>query len=81
MPPTDDISYTTTELRSILPLGWSLQPDSARWDSARETWQATLHDGSELAWPVRVTRREAESVGRLEALRRAAQRARRQRRS
>lgn len=81
MPPTDELSYTTTELRSILPLGWSYEPGSARWDPARETWQATLRDGSKLAWPVRVTRRQAESVGRLEALRRAAQTARRERRS
>lgn len=81
MPSTDEISYTTTELRSILPLGWSIEPDSAHWDADRQTWRAVLRDGSKLAWPVRVSRREADSVGRIEALRRAAQTAKRERRS
>lgn len=81
MPSIDEISFTTTELRSVLPLGWSVEPDSARWDPERQVWQATLRDVSKLAWPVRVSLAEAQAAGRLEALRRATQAAKRQRRS
>lgn len=71
MPERDEISYSEVEVRSVLPLGWSFEADSARWDEASRTWEATLLDGSALAWPLRVGLDEVRSQGRLGALRRA----------
>ena len=79
MPGRDEISYTDVEVRSVLPLGWSFEPDTARWDEVSRIWEATVLDGSDLAWPVRVSLDEARSAGRLEALRRATQKTMRQR--
>ncbi len=80
MPGRDVISYSDVEVRSVLPLGWSFDADAARWDEANRTWEATVLDGSDLAWPVRVSLDEARAAGRREALRRATQKAIRQRR-
>jgi hypothetical protein len=72
-----ELSYTRAEIRSFLPTGWSLpaSDDEGQWDAARGTWTMVLIDGTDLEWPVEIALAQAESLGRMEALRQATRRA------
>jgi hypothetical protein len=73
---TDELAYTSIEIRSTLPTGWSVSPGSpGTWDSRRGTWSIELLDGSDLSWSVRVRKSDADVLGKQEALRRATDRA------
>ena len=67
----DELHYTLPEIRSYLPTGWQLAPGEGdgRWDPALRVWAVDLLDGSDLRWSLSVAPAEAESMGRLEALR------------
>lgn len=69
----DEVHYTTSEIRSYLPTGWRLAPGETEghWDPALRIWTVSVHDGSDLEWPVSVGSDQARSMGRLEALRRS----------
>ena len=68
------LSYTTSEIRGLLPSGWNLGAGAAgRYDPKREEYEIEVEDGADVAWPLVVDRRDLEkSAGdRLNALRRA----------
>ena len=71
MSDSDEIRYTTSEIRSYLPTGWHLAPGetTGRWDPDRRVWSLRVMDGSDLEWPVTVEPAQINSLGRLEALR------------
>jgi hypothetical protein len=62
------ITYTETEVRSVLPSGWGIVGGSAgRWDAREGTWSIEIYDGAEQRWTVTVDSSGAER-GRLGAL-------------
>jgi hypothetical protein len=77
MSPPDELTYTTAEIRSFLPTGWSLPTPEAEghWDRERGTWSLTLIDGADLERPVEIDLSKAEALGRMEALRLATRQA------
>jgi hypothetical protein len=77
---SDEIFYTDEELRSYLPSGWNLKP--ARddgWDAEDRIYRLTLIDDVDFDWSLEIRARDAEKLGRLEALRRAVDRVQRNR--
>ena len=49
------ITYTETEVRSVLPSGWGIVAGSAgRWDARAGTWSIEIQDGAEQRWLVEV---------------------------
>lgn len=78
MSDSEELRYTTVEIRSFLPLGWDLAQgeDEGHWDPALRMWTVTMVDGSDLEWPISVKVDKAESMGRLEALEEAMRRQR-----
>ena len=72
----NELSYTRAEIRSFLPTGWSLPAsgDEGQWDAARSAWRVVLIDGTDLEWPVEIDLAQANSLGRMEALRQATRR-------
>jgi hypothetical protein len=72
MKTNDSLTYTETEIRSFLPTGWSLTEDGeGSWDPKKKVWRSRVIDNVDFDWPVVVKVDEANSLGRLEALRRA----------
>jgi hypothetical protein len=69
----EELTYTTIEIRSFLPTGWSLPTSEGEgcWDAQRGTWSVTLIAGSDLERPVEVDLSKVEALGRMEALRQA----------
>ena len=66
------VSFTDDELASYLPAGWTLAADPPpRWDADKDTFRCTVVDGSDLDWPLAVTKADADAHGRIDALRRA----------
>lgn len=66
------LSYTDTEIRSVLPTGWDIaRNDRGSWDEKKRSWQVRVLDNVDFDWPVVVKADDASSLGRLEALRRA----------
>lgn len=66
------LSYTDTEIRSVLPTGWDIvRNDQGTWDEKKRTWQVRVLDNVDFDWPVVVKADDASSLGRLEALRRS----------
>ena len=64
------LNYHRIEVESFLPSGWSLHEESAESKAASENaWSATLIDGVDFEWPLQVTAKEADRLGRVEALR------------
>lgn len=66
-----DLSYSTIELESHLPSGWSLEAVEGSYDPKRQRWRIAVQDISELVWTLVVDRKEAELLGRIPALRAA----------
>jgi hypothetical protein len=64
------LTYTDEELRSYLPLGWDYTGES-NWDDKRGVLTLVVLDGVDFDWPVHVSRKEAETAGRLGALEKA----------
>ncbi len=63
------LSYTELEIRSYLPSGWGIQPDSApRWNAARGVWAIDVYDGADNIWAVEVKADETSRGDRLAAL-------------
>jgi len=76
----EPLSYTETEVRSYLPSGWNLTDDGpGAWDPKKKIWQTTVLDNVEYDYPVVVKPADAQSHGRIEALRRAFDRVYRER--
>jgi hypothetical protein len=72
MKTNDSLTYTETEIRSYLPTGWSLTDEGeGSWDAKKKVWRSRVIDNVDFDWPVVVKADEANSLGRLEALRRA----------
>lgn len=68
----EPLTYTETEINSVLPTGWSLTRDGAgAWDAERKVWRLRILDNVDFDWPVVVKADDAGSLGRYEALRRA----------
>lgn len=66
------VSYTTLELASYLPAGWTLADEPApAWDDAKGAWRCTVIDLCDLDWQLVVPQKEVAAHGRIEALRRA----------
>jgi hypothetical protein len=77
---SDNLQYTESEVRSVLPTGWNLVGSaSGGWDSKKKVWAARVIDNVEFDWPVVVKPDEASKLGRLEALRQAMDRVYRER--
>lgn len=74
------IRFTEIEVRSFLPTGWDLLegPEGA-WNAKKRTWTLSVIDNVDFDWPVVVHADEAAEHGRHEALRRAFDRAFRER--
>lgn len=69
---TEELDYSSRDVRRFLPLGWSLADDAGPgWDAERGAWLTTVRDGSDLDWEVSVKAEQAATLGRDEALRRA----------
>lgn len=76
----DTLSYTETEIRSYLPSGWNLAEDGVgSFDAKKKVWRTMVIDNVDFDWPVEVKPSEADSLGRLEALRKAIDRVFRER--
>ena len=72
MPEDAELSYSSHEIRRVLPLGWSLCEEvPSDWKPEAGAWLAAVRDGSGLTWRVRVDADEVDQLGRSEALRRA----------
>lgn len=68
----EPLAYTETEVKSVLPSGWSLPEDSpGSWEAAKGRWTARVLDDVEFDWPVVVQADAAARLGRFEALRQA----------
>ena len=66
------VSFTEVELASYLPSGWLLVDDPAPgWDAEEGAFRCTVIDGSELDWPLLVTKGDVDEHGRIAALKRA----------
>jgi hypothetical protein len=63
------LSYTEIELESYLPAGWTLAEQTPGWDEKKESFHATVLDGSFLDWELWVPKADADKNGRIEALR------------
>lgn len=68
--------YTPQEIRSYLPGGWNLvdEAEDGTWDPRRGVWAVPVRDTTDLEWSLRVTAKDLETLGRLAALRSAAER-------
>jgi len=73
------LTYTVIELESFLPTGWSLAETDPQWDAKKSAFRIRVIDGSDLDWQLVVPKAEADSHGRIEALRRAVDRLDRER--
>jgi len=73
------LSYTTIELESYIPTGWSLAEEDPAWDARKGAFRVKVIDGSDLDWDLVVPKAEADQHGRIEALRRAVDRLDRER--
>jgi hypothetical protein len=68
------VSYTTTEIRGLLPSGWNLVAGEAgRWDDKAGAFEIRVQDPADVAWPLVVDRKALDKSDgdRLAALRRA----------
>lgn len=76
---TDELFYTQDEIRSYLPSGWNLAPDSddQGWDRKAGAFRITVFDEVDHDWPVEVSAQAAEKDGRLPALQQAMDRTQR----
>jgi hypothetical protein len=80
MKTNEPLSYTETEVRSYLPTGWNLTEDGpGAWDPKKKVWTTTVLDNVDFDWPVVVEPGDAQSMGRIEALRKAFDRVYRER--
>ena len=62
------ITFTETEVRSVLPSGWGIVAGAAgRWDAGDGTWSIEIYDGADQRWTVAVDS-SAAAGGRLGAL-------------
>lgn len=76
----ETLSYTETEIRSYLPTGWGLTEDGVgSFDAKKKVWRTMVIDNVDFDWPVEVKPSEVDSLGRLEALRKAIDRVFRER--
>lgn len=77
---SDEISYTDDELRSYLPTGWNLKPTADDgWDAKDRVYRLTVIDDVDHDWPIEVRARDAEELGRMQALGKAMDRVQRNR--
>lgn len=77
---SDEIYYSDDELRSYLPSGWNLKPETDDgWDAKDQVYRLTVIDDVDHDWPIEVRARDAEEHGRTEALNRAMDRVQRDR--
>ena len=66
------VSYSPIEVRGYLPGGWSLATEPDSQESANpDSWSVTLIDIADMEWPLTVSPRDVEKLGRIEALRQA----------
>ena len=66
------VSFTTVELASYLPAGWTLAAEPApSWDEGKGAFRCTVIDLCDLDWELVVPRKDVDAHGRIEALRRA----------
>ena len=64
------LTYTTTEIQGFLPSGWSIRSGAAgRWNADKKSWGIEVQDSADNVWPLAVSHREADTNGRLGALR------------
>lgn len=66
------LSYTTAEVRGLLPSGWNLvEGGRVRHDAKRDSYAVDVQDPTDTTWPLAVDRRAVEASGgdRLAALR------------
>jgi hypothetical protein len=78
--PPAELTYTSQEIQSYLPLGWSVYPgDRGGWSGERSSWSIRVLDGARMDWELVVTPDAAGRQGRIEALRQAVDRLFRQR--
>jgi len=64
------LAYTETEMRSLLPSGWSIAAGQAgQWDARRRSWSIEVQDGAANLWTVSVAAADA-AADRLGAFRR-----------
>ena len=64
------ITYTETEVRSVLPSGWSIVAgDVGRWNAVKGTWSIEIQDGADQRWTVDVESSAAggDRLGALDA--------------
>jgi len=66
------VAYSTPEIESFLPSGWSLDGPPGGWDGKRGVWSVAVRDGADQEWKLEVKGAEADKRGRLEALKLAA---------
>ncbi len=66
-----DPGYTALEVRSYLPSGWNLLAGEGAWRAEEGTWTIAVQDIAEQEWPLEVSARDAESLGRIPALKSA----------
>ncbi len=72
-PPFD---YTEDELRSYLPTGWTLIPDSTgeiqvTWNPKKRIWSARIEDTADMPWNLEIRAADVEKDGRLPALKKS----------
>jgi len=65
------LAYTTNEVLSYLPGGWTLVSEGT-WQAQAASWSCEIEDTSGLRWPLQIQASEASQHGRLQALKRAA---------
>ena len=76
----EPLSYTESDVRTYLPTGWNLAGDGpGAWDAKKNVWRTTVLDNVEFDYPVVVKPADAQSHGRMEALRQAFDRVYRER--
>ena len=72
MTASGELTYTTRELLSFLPMGWSIESGAeGGWVADEGAWISTVRDGSGLAWELRVALVDTRELGKEEALKRA----------
>lgn len=63
------LTYTDIELRSYLPSGWGIVSGAAGlWDRSKGAWRIDVYDSADNVWPLAIHGRDAESSGRIPAL-------------
>lgn len=69
--PTNELAYSTIEVQSYLPSGWSLEDPEGTYSGSQQCWQVEVQDVSEFIRTLEVTAKDAARLGRIPALRNA----------